>query len=330
MDGSKVEELYVRDVYDRLARQIELSCAPPSLINSSNGCRLWPRVHQFLKELKTGSLVVDAGCGPLKYNAPGTFIIGFDTCSEALLGSQCHGQSRDVVLADALHLPFRENCADAIVCVSMLHHLSSESRRLKVLKNFSSLMSISAEMIVYVWAMEQPNAKFPSQDVLVPWNLHELPKSNGLLPLVPFHKDSTKEQRIISNSIAIEVDEDCCSLSTTSISCWLDHWLSKMQRNVRAKWCINRWSPMLGNRLRSTMQSVEELYASELTLTLLEDSIDIALSTIREVIYYRYYHVFRQGELEELIEKINCLNTSSITFDSANWCLLARKIEKDK
>lgn len=35
----------------------------------------------------------------------------------------------------------------------------------------------NSQILIYVWAKEQPFAKFPSQDVLVPWNLHELSKN---------------------------------------------------------------------------------------------------------------------------------------------------------
>ncbi|KAK5981023.1 hypothetical protein GCK32_019271, partial [Trichostrongylus colubriformis] len=62
-------------------------------------------------------------------------------------------------------------------------------------------------MLTYVWAYEQPNGTFPSQNLLVPWNLNEIP-INGRLPRVKFHNDSTSEQRVIQASIPIVVDEN--------------------------------------------------------------------------------------------------------------------------
>ena len=37
-----------------------------------------------------------------------------------------------VVRSDALHLPFREG-ADAVICIAVLHHMSSQSRRQKLI-----------------------------------------------------------------------------------------------------------------------------------------------------------------------------------------------------
>lgn len=77
---------------------------------------------------------------------------------------------------------FGKEFADAVLCVSFLHHFSTFERRLKILENLNFILKSplnSAQILIYVWAKEQPNAVFPSQDVLVPWNLHELSK-NGL------------------------------------------------------------------------------------------------------------------------------------------------------
>lgn len=42
---------------------------------------------------------------------------------------------------------------------------------------------------------------------------------------------------------------------------------------------------------------------------------------------YRYYHVFREGELLELIEKhVKSLNVIKSYYDHANWCIVAEKV----
>ncbi|XP_022248377.1 uncharacterized protein LOC111087127 [Limulus polyphemus] len=44
--------------------------------------------------------------------------------------------------------------------------------------------------------------------------------------------------------------------------------------------------------------------------------------------YHRYYHVFRQGELESLIEKyVDDLHIISSYYDHANWCIIAEKVQ---
>jgi hypothetical protein len=69
----------------------------------------------------------------------------------------------------------------------------------------ANVMAPRSTILFYVWALEQPYGEFGSQDVLVPWNMHEIPM-NGNLPMIRFHKHSTKEQRIIA--VRIDVNED--------------------------------------------------------------------------------------------------------------------------
>lgn len=86
---------------------------------------------------------------------------------------------------------------DGVLCVSVLHHLSTFERRRKAIQEICRVLKPGGQVIFYVWAFEQPNGIFKTQDVLVPFNLHEIPKS-GQLPLIKFHKDSTREERIIN------------------------------------------------------------------------------------------------------------------------------------
>ncbi|KAH7720580.1 Protein C35D10.12 [Aphelenchoides avenae] len=74
------------------------------------------------------------------------------------------------------------------------------------------------------------------------------------------------------------------------------------------------------------MVSVEELYATELSYTLMEEAFAEALSTLRKVTYYRYYHVFKRGELDELITGTGKLRITHSMYDSANWCAVAARI----
>jgi ubiquinone/menaquinone biosynthesis C-methylase UbiE len=43
------------------------------------------------------------------------------------------------------------------------------------------------------------------------------------------------------------------------------------------------------------------------------------------IVYQRYYHVFKQGELEKLIEQIDGLHIETSYFDHANWCCVVTK-----
>lgn len=47
-----------------------------------------------------------------------------------------------------------------------------------------------------------------------------------------------------------------------------------------------------------------------------------------EITYHRYYHVFREGELDQLIEKyVENLHIISSYYDHSSWCVIAEKVQ---
>jgi hypothetical protein len=44
-----------------------------------------------------------------------------------------------------------------------------------------------------------------------------------------------------------------------------------------------------------------------------------------ELTYYRYYHVFRQHELDGLVHTVPCAHIIDSYYDHANWCVLIEK-----
>lgn len=46
----------------------------------------------------------------------------------------------------------------------------------------------------------------------------------------------------------------------------------------------------------------------------------------RTVVYKRYYHVFKKGELEALLEQHKELRMVDNFYDHANWCVVVEKL----
>ena len=45
------------------------------------------------------------------------------------------------------------------------------------------------------------------------------------------------------------------------------------------------------------------------------------------LIHHRYYHVFREGEIDHMIEKyVENLHIIRSYYDHANWCVVAEKV----
>jgi SAM-dependent methyltransferase len=107
-------------------------------------------------------------------------MIGVDNCSEVLVKSKKSTHfPRDSIIGDALKLPFRKDIANGVLSVSVLHHFSTLKRRKQAIQQISNIMAPNGRAIIYVWAKEQPYGTFTSQDLLVPWNMHELPLTSN-------------------------------------------------------------------------------------------------------------------------------------------------------
>ncbi|KAF1761745.1 hypothetical protein GCK72_010001 [Caenorhabditis remanei] len=314
ISSENVEQEYVHSIYSRLATYQQKDHKPSSP-------RIWPRVRQFVDQQSIGSVILDVGCGEAKYTSQKCHVIGFDTCSEVLSSSK--KENIELCLADAVNIPIRDGSVDAILNVSVIHHLATTSRRRQVLQECSRCLRVGGQMLIYAWAFEQPNGKFAAQDILVPWNMHET-AIGGRLPKVKFHLNTTKEQRIIAASIPVNISDKSIAQR------WFSGVLSKVtsltdQLPYFSKRCpsssgyksnqstptgsdsplmaqklpsaapqflpttnslisgIKRWSPMLGRRLASLLVPVEEQFSEELAQTIMRESITEAMATLREV-----------------------------------------------
>lgn len=131
----------------------------------------WAWQQQFLNRIGNG-FYYDIGCGGgrllNKYNS-----IGVDSCPEFV--NIVKDKGFNVVLNDMTDLPFRDNSADAIICIASFHHLSTLKRRYNALLEMKRVLKPDGIILISVWSKNQPKdteekKKFPKYgDVIVPW-----------------------------------------------------------------------------------------------------------------------------------------------------------------
>jgi alkylated DNA repair protein alkB homolog 8 len=153
-----VEVHHVWDLYERIAPHF-----------SATRVAVWPAVKAFLASLPPTSLLLDAGCGNGKYLAPaldaGHIVIGCDVAMALLQGCATEVCSRSgasprgaLFRADVAHdtlLPVRPGAFDAVLCVAVLHHVSSFERRLNLMRGICSALKPGGRAIVTAWATQQ-------------------------------------------------------------------------------------------------------------------------------------------------------------------------------
>jgi alkylated DNA repair dioxygenase AlkB/SAM-dependent methyltransferase len=183
------ERDHVHAVYDAIAVQW----------HHTRGRRgvLWPGATRFLQELESGSIVADVGCGDGKYFPPiwqgGSYVIGTDISipllktaflvdqDEALTpenrrvsDERRHLRTRPAVCAaDCMHIPLQSKRCDAAICIAVLHHLSTKSRRQRCIEELIRIVKPGGLINIQAWALTQEKdsrRSFAASDVFVPFN----------------------------------------------------------------------------------------------------------------------------------------------------------------
>ena len=140
----------------------------------------WEDVREFVEE-RNGEVALDLGCGNGRHldllRERFDTAVGMDFSRSML--ELCSGAA---VRGDLTGLPFRDSCADTVLCIAALHHLPSREERIATLDEIARVLRPDgdAAALVSVWAIEHP--KFDGErdeirgsggDVYVPWKRGE-------------------------------------------------------------------------------------------------------------------------------------------------------------
>lgn len=63
-----------------------------------------------------------------------------------------------------------------MLSVAVVHHFATTERRVGAIRELARILRIGGRVIITVWALEQKQRRFESQDVLIPW---QPPKSRS-------------------------------------------------------------------------------------------------------------------------------------------------------
>ena len=281
----EIEKKYVHHVYDAIAPHF-----------SSTRFAKWPKVATFLKSLPSGSLVLDAGCGNGKYLgfSPDCFFIGCDI--SAPLINICADRGHEVVVADAVNLPYRTGFGDAAISIAVLHHLSTENRRKKAIQELVRIVKKGGLVLITVWAVEQENRSLVtkwtplSEKYVEEWIGPRSPRirspsSLNLESIPETEESSSREHLKDSKEISIENSQDTMHSTCQTKD---DSFSSKIKNNGE-----NHQEYFVPWHLPYHRAEVSGASACALANGLAKKD-----DKKGAVVYNRYYHVFSEGELE--------------------------------
>ncbi|EJD73659.1 hypothetical protein LOAG_18928 [Loa loa] len=196
----------------------------------------------------------------------------------------------------------------------------------------------NGKVLIYVWAFEQPNGKFPSQDVLVPCQLHHTNSisSNDHDKPIKFHMNSTREERLIRDSIAVNfLVENVTQTAHTPLFhriCNVFTSLHTLSRNLRStlngRTTKRYLSTLITGNLRCLMRhNAVERFSVEFTERIIKMALTEVLCIKLQCNSYRFYHVFKRDELKALIATTPSLRLVHLDYEHANWWAIAEKAD---
>lgn len=272
------EEEYVHAVYNKIAPHFSATRYKP-----------WPIVTSFLESRSIGSVGIDVGCGNGKYLDinPNVLLIGSDHSSGLIQCANEINPNYNVLVADGMRLPHRENTFDFAISIAVVHHWSTRERRIAAIQHIMSKLRSKGQLLVYCWALEQGSSRRGykegmEQDVLVPWVLHNLKKEEKVNQKNGKKKSSSDKPN-----------------------------LEGIPPNERSKY-VAEWKAKREQEREEEKKKEEEQKSKDLK------------EKAEEKTEYRYYHLYKEGELEEDCERAGGKVLRG-GYEKDNWYVVVEK-----
>ena len=254
---------------------------------SDSRYRAWPNVKKFVEELAPGTILVDLGTGNGKNLNLNKNIVSIGCDTSMNLLSICRKNQYECLAANVLQLPFKDESIDACIFIAVLHHLANERRRLDALRNVVRMLKSGGQCLVYVWAFEQ-----------------ELrgTKSSYIKQKYDWKLEDTRCVPVElgeSNGSVEGVDQDCDS---------------KQHSNENPNRNATRLMPIHYNGTKFKHQNCFVPWKKKNKEVPLEET-DL-----------RFYHLFKEGELDGLLRRLDGVQIVDSFHDNGNWAVKFRKI----
>ncbi len=166
----QIENTYVKNVYNQIAVKFDVTRT-----------YYWACVKEFLGSIeKTPEKnLLDVGCGNGRYVKlfDPMQVYCLDNSEELLKIVSNRYPHVKTICSDVTTVPFSDESFDYIISIAVIHHLSSESRRIQMLEEIIRVLKVGGSAIITAWATSTPTEKFTKinsesetdSDYLIPW-----------------------------------------------------------------------------------------------------------------------------------------------------------------
>ena len=289
--ASELEKNHVHSVYEEIADHFSDTRHKP-----------WPQVREFIDAFKeTGTILVDVGCGNGKYLGLHNNMVQIGCDYSSGLLSICRKKKFQGVRCDCLSLPLRDGIANACICIAVIHHLSTVERRRDAIREIARILKSdhNSKALIYAWAKEQEKDLIPSS-----YLKQRSQKDISISAVTSAVKSTTVTSENSCETqfpLVLPVHKNRTNFEHTDL---LVPWKTTIAETTSK--CANEENE-IGSFNASVRQTNQQLQ-NDKSRTL-----------------HRYYHVFEEGELEQLILSIPNLVIEKSYYDQGNWCVIFRK-----
>ncbi|XP_013420002.2 alkylated DNA repair protein alkB homolog 8 [Lingula anatina] len=332
-EAAQLENKHVHEVYEEIAGHFSGTRHTP-----------WPRVVEFLTSLPDGALLADIGCGNGKYLGinKNIFSIGCDRSFN--LVKICEERGHEVFVCDALSVPLRDGVVDACISIAVVHHMSTQERRQHAIQEVLRVLHPGGKALFYVWALEQELHKVKSNylkeikmkqrgqqsdsevennETVVVENGSQVvqkvsgPDTQGVGTLA----GCCQENRSQTSTKTAAGQESRDSSVNESNSSEKPHQVKVGEMNCRTESGAISQKILVVHVNRTKFEQPDLLVPWHLKEKEKRDQTTVGDSKL----FHRYYHVFEEGELEVLCQKIPKVRIVESYYDKGNWCAILMK-----
>ncbi|KAL0973435.1 hypothetical protein UPYG_G00203600 [Umbra pygmaea] len=306
----RLEAEFVHSVYEEIAGHFSSTRHSP-----------WPQVCHFLSSLEPGSVLADVGCGNGKYLGVNPEVVAMGCDRSSALVQICSERHFQAFVSDALNVPLRSGTCDACISIAVIHHFSTQERRQAAVEELIRIIRPGGRALIYVWALEQDYRNQKSK------YLKETKEQADAGSSTDHHIHGTKGQTGNATEDHYTAQDlsgltNCCSMvqsgeeSPVKLSIHTNRTPFNSQ-DLLVPWHLK--SEGAGGSSQGTRGEEKEGRGSKMA----KDTWDVTSSP--SPVFHRYYHVFQQGELEELCVRVKGVTIQSSYHDQGNWCVILEK-----
>jgi alkylated DNA repair protein alkB family protein 8 len=220
-----------------------------------------------------------------------------------------------VFVCDALQLCYRPCSCDALLCIAVLHHISSRQRRVALLQQLADVLRPGGRGLVTVWASQQED---PGKTIKR-WHKMQ-PAADGQGQL---QGAETPPQQLQ------EVDADAADAADAVVQLEPGQPLGAAAEgpDYFVPWHLpfHRAGGLAAQAQAQQQAGTCCSGGTSSSSKVADGSKGPAAVAVDEskgaVVLQRYYHLFEQGELESLVAHVPGLKVSQVFYDRSNWCV---------